>query len=203
MKRAAMWLLATSLAARAGAGALYDAPAPGSYELPPIASVSQHALVDADGASVGFPQLAKGQVALVAFIYRGCHEAQGCPASLALLRELDRELEATPERAARVRLSTVSFDPENDTPERMRELRAQMAPKTDWSFLAPASADALDRLLADYGQDVSPLENGALRHVLKIFLVDDRLQIRNVYSAGLLDPRLVIADIDTVAPRAR
>jgi cytochrome oxidase Cu insertion factor (SCO1/SenC/PrrC family) len=202
MKRAATWLLAASLAAPAGAGALYDAPAAGSYELPPIASVSQHPLVDADGASADFPQLAKGQVALVAFIYRGCHEAQGCPASLALLRELDRELESTPERAARVRLATVSFDPENDTPERMRELRELMAPRTDWSFLAPGSADALARLLTDYGQDVSPLENGALRHVLKIFLVDDRLRIRNVYSAGLLDPRLVIADIDTVAPRA-
>jgi cytochrome oxidase Cu insertion factor (SCO1/SenC/PrrC family) len=93
----------------------------------------------------------------------------------------------------------VSFDPANDTPERMRELRDLMAPKTDWAFLTPADSAALGSLLPDYGQDARPLENGAFRHVLKVFLIDDELRVRNVYSAGLLDPELVIADIDTVA----
>ncbi len=203
MRFCAVALLALCGACAANAGALYEAPAPGSYELPPIARVHEHELIDADGASVRFPQLGKGQVALVAFIYRGCHEAQGCPASLALLRELDRRLAAEPSRAARVRLACVSFDPANDTPARMRELREMMAPKTDWAFLTPADPAALGLLLPDYGQDATPLENGAFRHVLKVFLVDDELRVRNVYSAGLLDPELVIADIDTVtlAPR--
>ena len=195
-------LLVLCVATPAGAEPLYEVPAAGSYELPPIATVREHSLVDADGSRVAFPKLAKGQVALIAFIYRGCHEAQGCPASLALLRELDRSLEAAPERAARVRLACVSFDPANDTPERMRELREQMDPKTDWGFLTPAGGGELEALLRDYGQDATSLESGAIRHVLKIFLVDDRLRVRNVYSAGLLDPRLVIADIDTVASGA-
>lgn len=185
------------------AGALYEAPAPGSYELPPIARVQEHALVDSSGAGMKFPELRKGQVAVVAFIYRGCHEAQGCPASLALLRELDRRLEASPSRAARVRLACVSFDPANDTPERMRELREMMAPKSDWSFLAPGDATSLAAILRDYGQDATPLESGAYRHVLKVFLVDDELRVRNVYSAGLLDPELVIADIDTISGTPR
>ena len=158
-----------------------------------------HELVDANGATLRFPELAKGQVALVAFIYRGCHDAGGCPASLALLRELDRRLAADPARAARVRLACVSFDPANDTPERMRELREMMAPKTDWSFLTAANPTLLAPLLADYGQDATPLENGAFRHVLKVFLVDEKLRVRNIYSAGLLDPELVLADIDTVS----
>jgi cytochrome oxidase Cu insertion factor (SCO1/SenC/PrrC family) len=197
--------LAFLCAASAGAGTLYQAPAPGSYELPPIARVKQHALVDSSGAAATFPALAEGQVAVVAFVYRGCHEAQGCPASLALLRQLDRRLATDPSRAGRVRLACVSFDPANDTPERMRELREMMAPKTDWAFLSlsPPDPDALAALLDDYGQDATPLENGAFRHVLKVFLVDDRLRVRNVYSAGLLDPELVIADIDTVTGEPR
>jgi cytochrome oxidase Cu insertion factor (SCO1/SenC/PrrC family) len=180
------------------AGALYEAPVPGSYELPPIVRVQTHALVDVSGSGVEFPALRSGQVAIVAFIYRGCHEVQGCPASLALLRELDRRLEADPARAARVRLACVSFDPANDTPARMGELRELMAPKTDWAFLTASDPAALAALLRDYGQDATPLENGAFRHVLKVFLVDSELRVRNVYSAGLLDPELVIADIDTV-----
>ncbi len=203
LRLAAPLLLALGIAMSAGAESLYEAPAPGSYELPPISTVREHVLVDADGARVGFPQLAKGQVALVAFIFRGCHEAQGCPASLALLRELDRGLEAAPERAARVRLACVSFDPANDTPERMSELRDMMDPKTDWGFFAPAGEVDLTALLDDYGQDATPLENGGFRHVLKIFLIDDQLRVRNVYSAGLLNPKLVLADIDTLAKSAK
>ncbi len=182
----------------AAAGPLYEAPAPGSYELPAITRVQPHALVDSNGATASFPALEQGQVAVVAFVYRGCHEAQGCPASLALLRQLDRKLDSDPARGARVRLACVSFDPANDTPERMRELREMMAPKTDWAFLAPGDPVALAALLGDYGQDATPLENGSYRHVLKVFLVDHELRVRNVYSAGLLDPELVIADIDTI-----
>ena len=203
MTRAALALLALGVVTTAHAGALYEAPAPGSYELPVIASVKAHELVGVSGAGVRFPALGEGQVALVAFIYRGCHEAQGCPASLALLRELDRRLATDPARASRVRLACVSFDPANDTPTRMRELRDLMAPKTDWDFLTAGDPAALAALLRDYGQDATPLENGAFRHVLKIFLVDDELRVRNVYSAGLLDPELVLADIDTVTERPR
>jgi cytochrome oxidase Cu insertion factor (SCO1/SenC/PrrC family) len=165
--------------------------------------VESRELVDSSGARVRFPALASGQVAIVAFIFRGCHDASGCPASLALLRELDRRLAEDPARASRVRLACVSFDPSNDTPEKMRELRDAMAPKTDWAFLAPADTAALTPLLADWGQDVTLLGSGEIRHVLKVFLVDDRGRIRNVYSAGVLDPGLVIADVDTLALEPR
>ena len=36
------------------------------------------------------------------------------------------------------------------------------------------------------------------RHVLKVFLLDESLRIRNVYSAGLLDARLLLNDVETV-----
>jgi cytochrome oxidase Cu insertion factor (SCO1/SenC/PrrC family) len=180
--------------------ALFQAPTPGSYELPPIAQVHERELVDASGARVRFPGLAPGQVGVVAFIYQSCHEAQGCPASLALLRELDRRIAADPARAARVRLACVSFDPKRDTPERMAGLRDLMAPQSDWRFLVPDGQDALANVLRDFGQDVVDLEGGAKRHVMKVYLVDAELRVRNVYSAGFLDADLVLADIDTVSP---
>ena len=97
-----------------------------------------------------------------------------------------------------MRLVSVSFDPERDTPERMAELRALLAPRTDWRFLVPANAADLGALLRDFGQDVAVLESGAQRHVVKIFLVDDELRIRNIYSSGFLDADLVMADVETV-----
>ena len=43
-----------------------------------------------------------------------------------------------------------------------------------------------------------PWADPAQRHVVKIFLVDDALRVRNVYSSGFLDADLVLADVATV-----
>jgi cytochrome c peroxidase len=179
--------------------ALFTPPAPGSYELPAIARVHERELVDPSGARVSFPGLTRGQVGVVAFIYRSCHEAQGCPASLALLRELDRRIAADPARAARVRLACVSFDPKRDTPARLGELRALMDPQSDWRFLVPDGAGALADVLHDFGQDVFDVDAGAKRHVVKVYLVDSDRNVRNVYASGFLDADLVLADIDTLS----
>jgi len=195
----ALAALALASAARAEDGTpLYRAPEPGSYELPAIARVHERELIDSSGARVRFPGLAAGQVAVVALVYGSCHEATGCPASMALLRELDRRLAADPAREKRVRLACVSFDPAKDTPERLAELRKNMEPQGDWRFLVPGTADELAPLLRDFGQDVAELGGGVKRHVAKVYLVDAALQVRNIYAPGMLDPSLVLADIDTL-----
>jgi protein SCO1/2 len=44
---------------------------------------------------------------------------------------------------------------------------------------------------------------GAYRHVLKVFLVDERGWIRNVYSTGFLVPAVVVNDIVTLMAEPR
>lgn len=46
--------------------------------------------------------------------------------------------------------------------------------------------------------DPDGAETGLLGHVLKVFLVDESLRIRNVYSVGRMDARLIHNDIQTV-----
>src|SRR5258705_7205297 len=108
--------------------ALFEPPQPGSYELPPIAQVQERELVDASGARVPFPGLAAGQVSVGAFIYPGCHEAQGCSASLALLRQPHPRLPRDPAPAARLRLPCAGFLPAARTPARLAELPRLLAP---------------------------------------------------------------------------
>ncbi|HTO09681.1 MAG TPA: SCO family protein [Myxococcota bacterium] len=177
--------------------ALFQPPAPGTYELPAVGQVQERSLFDPGGARVPFPGLAPGQVAVVALVYGSCHDAGGCPASLALLRELDRRLAKDPVRAARVRLDCVSFDPERDTPEQLAHLRELMAPQSDWRFLTPARAE-LAPLLKDFGQDVVTFADGAKRHVAKVYLLDSQRRVRNVYAPGTFDADLVLADVDTL-----
>jgi len=181
---------------------LYEPPPPGSYELPPIERVKPHELLDVRGRPTAVPSLQPGQVAVVSFVYADC--GQACPTALATLQRLDRTLSERADLRGRVRLVTVSFDPERDTPARMADLRSHLAPRGAWRFVTARDRRALQPVLADYGQRVMRLvdprgaETGLLRHVLKVFLVDESLRIRNVYSVGLMDARLILNDIQTV-----
>jgi cytochrome oxidase Cu insertion factor (SCO1/SenC/PrrC family) len=183
----------------AGGGPRFEAPAAGSYELPPITRVGEHALLDEAGAPAKLLAWEAGEAALVSFVYLSCPDS--CPTATATFAALDAKLAERPALARRVRLVTVSFDPARDTPERMAALRRALAPRGRWRFATAASEDALEPVLDDFGQDAAPREGDSperIAHVLKVFLVDGEGQVRNVYSAGFLDVRLLLADLETV-----
>jgi cytochrome oxidase Cu insertion factor (SCO1/SenC/PrrC family) len=188
--------LALALAAGFALGAAeprFEAPAAGSYELPPILAVDEHRLLDEQGRPAPLLGLAPGEAALVSFVFLSCPDA--CPAATAALASLDAQLAERPALAKRVQLVTVSFDPANDPPERMAALRASLAPHGRWRFVTAADEAAIEPVLADFGQDARP------SHVLKIFLVDGAGRVRNIYSTGFLDVRLMLADLETVLGR--
>ncbi len=182
----------------------YTPPAPGSYTLPTIDTVTDHALLDADGRPTTLLALTRGRLAVVAFVYTTCIEATGCPLSLAVLHRLDRAIAADPELARRVTLVTISFDPERDTPARMAVMRSFHAPESDWRFATTRNEAQWQPLLADFDQPVAKLRfadgtwSGLFRHVLKVFLLDGQSRVRNVYSVGLLDSALVLSDLRTL-----
>jgi cytochrome oxidase Cu insertion factor (SCO1/SenC/PrrC family) len=149
--------------------------------------------------------LEPGEAALVSFVYLSCSDA--CPMATATLVQIDRRLAQDPALASRVRLVTVSFDPARDTPARMRALAESLSPQGRWAFLTSGGPEVLRPVLADFGQDAVWIPGGAepqdrLRHVLKIFLVDDAHRVRNIYSTGLMDMRLVLNDLRTVLAEA-
>jgi cytochrome c peroxidase len=183
----------------------YDPPPPGSYTLPVIAHVGDHAVVDSDGHSTTLASLKGERLAVVAFVYTTCSEAAGCPLAEAIMQRLDRRLGADRVLAGRVRLLTISFDPERDTPARMAVIRRAFAPQTDWAFLTTHDGAQLAPILDDFGQPVAKLYyddgtwTGLYRHVLKVFLLDDQNRVRNIYSTGLMSPELVMNDLQTLA----
>jgi protein SCO1 len=188
MKR--LVLLAVAAFALGASEPRFEAPAPGSYELPPILAVKEHRLLDEQGRDTALLGLAPGEAALVSFVYLSCPDA--CPMATAALGRLDAQLAERPALARRVQLVTVSFDPANDPPARMAALRESLAPRGRWRFATAASESAIAPVLADFGQD------GTKSHVLKIFLVDGAGRVRNIYSTGFLDVRLLLADLETV-----
>jgi cytochrome c peroxidase len=182
----------------------YEPPPPGSYELPPIRTVRDHAVLDARGTATTLEAVVGDRLAVVSFIYGSCAEAAGCPVSTAALHRLDRLLAGDPDLAKHAVLVTVSFDPARDTPARLAAMRALHAPRSDWPFLTTRDEAQLQPLLDDFDQAVTKLrypdgsDTGVFRHVLKVFLVDRQRRVRNVYSVGFLHPALVLNDLRTL-----
>jgi cytochrome c peroxidase len=182
----------------------FTPPAPGTYALPPIDTVSDHQLVDSSGRVVNLFDLTKGKIAVVAFMYTTCGDVGGCPLAAAVLQQVDLLLNERPQIAERAVLVSISFDPERDTPSHLAQVRERLNPRTEWYFLTNTASEGLQLVLDDFNQPVAKLWqedgtwSGQFRHVLKVFLLDLDHQVRNIYSTGFFNAQLVLNDIETV-----
>jgi cytochrome oxidase Cu insertion factor (SCO1/SenC/PrrC family) len=183
----------------------YDPPAPGSYKLPVIEPAADGRVLAADGNPCRLRDLLRGRITLLSFIYTRCADPTACPMVTGVLRQVQMLSAEEPQVEANLCLMTLSFDPKNDTPQVMASYgRAQCCAKgSQWLFLTSRNAAELEPILEDYGQRVARKRDprdvfGPLVHNVRVFLIDREARIRNIYSQGLLDPRLVMADVQTL-----
>ena len=189
-----------------GYGALgFETPTPASYVLPPLQHAADGAVLDADGSPTTLHAQFGDGVALLSFIFASCTDINGCPLATAVLHRIQRRLRDEPELAARLRLVSLSFDPGRDTPEVMSRYGASFGDgAVDWRFLTTSSEAELKPILDAYGQtlqreyDAEGNYLGSISHILRVFLIDSRRRVRNIYSVSFLHPDLLLADVRTV-----
>jgi cytochrome oxidase Cu insertion factor (SCO1/SenC/PrrC family) len=163
-------------------------------------------VLDSAGKAVRLAELTRGRITVMSFIYTRCAAAKACPYATGVLMQLHRESAEDAALAKELRLVSVSFDPDNDTPQRMAAystLAAERPTAAPWHFVTARSQAELQPILTAYGQAVDKKNNpldptGPLNHTLRVFLVDAAGNIRNIYSSGTLDSRLVLADVRTL-----
>src|SRR6266567_142534 len=184
----------------------YDPPAPGSYSLPVVKVAPDGALLDSAGKPLNLRDLTHGRVTVLSFIYTRCAAPKACPYATGVLSQLHRASEDDNALAKNLRLVSLSFDPEYDTPQRLAaysENIREQGSGCEWRFVTSKSRAELEPILAAYDQAVDKRQNpadpqGPLYHTLRVFLIDREGRIRNIYSSGTLDPRLVVADVKTL-----
>jgi protein SCO1/2 len=136
----------------------------------------------------------RGKVVLVSFIFTTCNGS--CPATTHRLAQtaqvlkgkglLDRE---------RVRFVSITLDPARDTPEALRKyMKAYDADPACWSFLTGAK-EQVDKVHAAWGMWAKPAANGQLDHPSRVFLLDPRGRVREIYNLDYLKPDWVLEDI--------
>jgi protein SCO1/2 len=183
----------------------YDPPSLGSYTLPPIKPAADGRVLDEIGAERSLRALLDGKITVMAFIYTRC------PQAMMLLHELHGIASEDPALRKELQLITISFDPAHDTPEIMAlhaSAYSDDADTAEWRFLTTSGEDVLGPLLEAYDQPVGRKTDpddalGPLTHQLRVFLIDRQAEVRNIYSVGFLDPRLVMTDVRTILAEDR
>jgi cytochrome c peroxidase len=183
----------------------YSLPIPGSYQLYNIGKAGDGEVVDGTGDSVRLHEIMDGKITLLSFIYSNCTDTNGCPLATSVFYKIQEKLKMDKKVLSKLKMISLSFDPEYDTPEIMNLYGKDLSYiDADWSFLTTDSSRKLDPILSEYDQPVirKYTENGEYAgvqsHLLRVFLIDDNKLIRNVYNVDFLHPDLLINDIKTL-----
>ncbi len=144
-----------------------------------------------------------GTPTVITFIYTRCPLPNFCPAMNRHFAALQKGLAADPALAGRVKLISITFDPEYDTPA----VLAGFAAKHDsdpavWTWLT-GDRVTTDRLAAKFGVGLirekdTPTE---VIHNLRTTLVDGAGRVVKIYSGSDWTPAAVLADIRGVLAR--
>ena len=183
----------------------FDAPVPGSYTLASYKPASNGNVIDADGLNKSLHDIYDDKIVLLNFMYSTCADVNGCPLATAVFHKIKNILDKDPVIGKQVSMISLSFDPENDSPDVMKLYGdGTDSGLVDWKFLTTNSIKDLDPILDKYSQRIIKEYDekgnyiGSISHILRVFLIDKDKKIRSIYSVSFLHSDVLINDIKTL-----
>jgi len=175
---------------------VYHVPAPGD-------AVPDFKLRNQDGRAIDLAQF-RGTTLLLTFIYTRCPLPNFCPLITHNFAVIDRQLAADPALYAKTHLLCVSFDPDHDTPERLRAYGAQYigsdAKKAfaHWDFAVPTKPELL-AMAKYFDVGITPGPDDTITHTLSTTLIGPHGKIAQFYPGNEWTPDQVVADVRKAA----
>ena len=176
-----------------------DAPANAS-RLAVIQPAPDFSLTTQDNKALSLADL-KGQVVVVSFIFTTC--SGSCPATTHRMGQLQHVLEERGlAKGGRVHLLSITLDPARDKPEVLRDyLKRFDADPTSWTGLT-GPREQVEKTIAAWGMWAKPAANGQLDHPSRVFLVDAKGQVREIYDLNFFKASWVTQDIELLLAEA-
>lgn len=171
---------------------LYHVPAPGD-------AVPDFALRNEEGRAIHLAQF-HGKELLITFIYTRCPLATFCPRVTRNFAAMDKSLASDPALYARTHLLSVSFDPEHDTPERLRAYGAQYIGSdakgafAHWDFAVPTKPELLE-MARFFDVGITPGPDETITHTLSTTLIGRDGKVVRFYPGNDWTPDQVLADV--------
>ncbi|MGD0731866.1 MAG: SCO family protein [Terracidiphilus sp.] len=170
----------------------YHVPAPGD-------SAPDFKLKNQDGRTIHLGQF-RGQALLVTFIYTRCPLPDFCPRVTRNFAEVHKRVEADPALRGKTHLLCVSFDPEHDTPERLRAYGATYIGSdaksafADWDFAVPEKPVLLE-MAKWFDVGISHGADDSITHTLSTTLMDANGKVVRFYPGNEWTVADVMADL--------
>jgi protein SCO1/2 len=176
--------------------ALACLPAEPPSRLAVIRQAPDFTLTTQDEKSLRLSDL-RGKVLLVSFVFTTCNGS--CPATTHRMGGVQQALAARGlAKDGRVRLLSITLDPVRDTPEVLRNyMRLYDADPANWTFLT-GPRERVEKVIAAWGMWARPAANGQLDHPSRVFLVDPKGKVREIYNLDFLKPAWVLEDVETL-----
>jgi protein SCO1/2 len=177
----------------------YHVPEPGD-------EVPDFKLRNQDGRAIHLDQF-RGKSLLVTFIYTRCPSPNFCPLVTHNFAVIDRQLAASPALYSKTHLLCVSFDPDHDTPARLRAYGAEYigsdAKNTfaHWDFAVPSKPELLE-MAKYFDVGITPGADDTITHTLSTTLIGPQGKVANFYSGNEWTPDQVVADVKRVEANA-
>lgn len=143
----------------------------------------------------------RGMTVVVTFIYTRCPLPDYCPLMDQNFAMLQAAIVEDPALRNRVRLLSVTFDPEFDTPAVLTAHAARRrADPALWTFLT-GDRPTLDRFAGKFGVGVVRSADGSIDHSLRTAIIGADGRVRHLYSGNGWTPSAVLADLRATARR--
>lgn len=178
------WLSAVE---KTGTAPLADVPPPSPAMGADLLAIGDMApetvLTDQSGQPVRLSDW-RGTAVAVTFIYTRCPLPQFCPMLDRRFADAQERLTADPALAGRVRLLSVSFDPDGDRPETLTAHAAKLrANPAMWRF-ATAPRDDVDRFAIRFGVNVIREDDGTITHNMRTAVIDPQGRVTRLLDGS-------------------
>lgn len=175
-----------------------------SYHVPvPGDAVPDFKLRNQDGKTIHLRQF-RGRELLVTFIYTRCPLPNFCPRVTHNFAELNRRLASDSALYDKTHLLCVSFDPDNDTPERLRAYGASYIGSdagdafSHWDFAVPEKPE-LTKMAQYFDVGFTQGADNSITHTLSTTLIGADGKVQRFYPGNEWTPDQVLADIHHMA----
>jgi len=170
----------------------YHVPAPGD----PTPDFKLH---NQDGRAIHLGQF-RGKALLITFIYTRCPLPDFCPRVTRNFATIEKQLAASPALLAKTHLLSVSFDPEHDTPERLRAYGATYMGSNaknafaHWEFAVPEKP-VLAEMAKFFDLGITNEADATITHTLSTTLIGPDGKVVRFYPGNEWTAAQLTADV--------
>ena len=171
---------------------IYHVPSPGD-------KVPDFTLRNQDGRSIHLDQF-RGKELLITFIYTRCPLPNFCPLVTHNFAVIEKQLESDPALLAKTQLLSISFDPQHDTPERLRAYGAQYIGSdaknafAHWDFAVPQKP-VLNEMARYFDVGLTDGADDTINHTLSTTLIGPDGKVVRFYPGNDWTPDQIVADV--------